>query len=70
LEILKKIIGVVPIVIGIFLGIKVMLWGSVVASFISYFLNSYYSARIRGGKRDRSKFIKEFKIKKKWITNH
>jgi teichuronic acid exporter len=45
LEILKKIIGVIPIVIGIFLGIKVMLWGSVVASFISYFLNSYYSAR-------------------------
>jgi teichuronic acid exporter len=46
LEILKKIIGVVPIIIGIFLGIKIMLWGSVATSFIAFFLNSYYSANL------------------------
>ena len=30
--------------IGIYCGIEYMLWGSVVSSFIAYFLNSYYSA--------------------------
>jgi teichuronic acid exporter len=45
LIVLEKIIGVLPIVIGIFWGIKVMLWGSVVTSIIAYFLKSYYSAR-------------------------
>lgn len=44
LEIIKKIIAVGPIVLGIFCGIKYMLWGSVVTSLIAYFLNSYYSA--------------------------
>ncbi|MDD3037985.1 lipopolysaccharide biosynthesis protein [Bacteroides sp.] len=44
LEIIKKIIAIVPITIGIFLGIEYMLWGSVFTSFIAYFLNSYYSA--------------------------
>lgn len=44
LEIIKKIIAVVPIVLGIFYGIEYMLWGSVFTSFIAYFLNSYYSA--------------------------
>ncbi|WP_321438080.1 lipopolysaccharide biosynthesis protein [uncultured Bacteroides sp.] len=44
LEVLKKIIGVVPIVLGIFYGIKCMLWGSVFTSFFAYFLNAYYSA--------------------------
>ena len=33
-----------PIVVGIFYGIEYMLCGSVVTSFIAYFLNSYYSA--------------------------
>jgi teichuronic acid exporter len=37
LEILKKIIGIIPIVIGIFYGIDVMLWGSVVVSIYSLF---------------------------------
>jgi O-antigen/teichoic acid export membrane protein len=46
LEILKKIIGVVPIVVGVFYGIRIMLWGSVLISFISYMLNSYYSANL------------------------
>jgi O-antigen/teichoic acid export membrane protein len=44
LEIIKKAIAVIPIVLGIFLGIKVMLWGGVFTSLFSYFLNSYYSA--------------------------
>ena len=33
-----------PILIGIFYGIEYMLWGSVLTSFIAYFLNSHYSA--------------------------
>ena len=44
LEIIKKIIAVGPIVAGMFWGIECMLWGSVLTSFISFFLNSYYSA--------------------------
>lgn len=46
LEIIKKIIAVGPIVVGIYCGIEYMLWGSVFTSFIAYFLNSYYSARL------------------------
>lgn len=46
LEIIKKIIAAGPIMIGIYCGIEYMLWGSVVISFISYFLNSYYSAEL------------------------
>ena len=48
LEIIKKIIATVPIVIGIFWGIELMLWGSVCTSFIAFFLNSYYSASLIG----------------------
>lgn len=48
LEIIKKIIAVIPIVLGIFFGIKFMLWGSVCTSFIAFFLNSYYSADLIG----------------------
>ena len=40
LEIIKKIIAVGPIVVGIAYGIECMLWGSVLTSFIAYFLNS------------------------------
>lgn len=46
LEIIKKIVAVVPIVIGVFYGIEYMLWGSVVISFVAYFLNSYFSAEL------------------------
>ncbi|WP_270833424.1 lipopolysaccharide biosynthesis protein [Bacteroides cellulosilyticus] len=46
LEIIKKIIAVGPIVVGIAYGIEYMLWGSVLTSFIAYFLNSYYSANL------------------------
>lgn len=44
LEIIKKIIAIGPIIIGVFLGIKYMLWGGVLTSTIAYLLNSYYSA--------------------------
>ena len=46
LEIIKKIIAIGPIVVGILYGIECMLWGSVVTSFVAYFLNSYYSAHL------------------------
>lgn len=46
LEIIKKTIGVIPIIIGIFYGIEYMLWGGVITSIIAYFLNSYYSANL------------------------
>jgi O-antigen/teichoic acid export membrane protein len=48
LEIIKKVIAVIPIVLGIFLGIKVMLWGDVCISLFAYFLNSHYSAFLIG----------------------
>jgi O-antigen/teichoic acid export membrane protein len=44
LEVIKKIVAIFPIALGIFYGIEFMLWGSVAASFIAYFLNSWYSA--------------------------
>lgn len=48
LEIIKKIIAIGPILMGILYGIEYMLLGSVVTSFIAYFLNSYYSANLIG----------------------
>ncbi len=45
LEIIKKTIAVIPILLGIFVSIYVMLLGSVVIGLISYFLNSYYSGQ-------------------------
>lgn len=46
LEIIKKLFAILPISLGIFYGIEYMLWGSVLTSFVAYFLNSYYSARL------------------------
>ena len=46
LEILKKIIATVPLLLGIFVNIYWMLWGSVATSVISYYLNAYYSGRV------------------------
>lgn len=45
LEIIKKIIAILPIGLGIFVGIKAMLLGSIVTGIISYFLNSYYTGK-------------------------
>ena len=45
LEILKKIIAVGPILLGIFISIYWMLWGSVITGFVAYYLNAYYSGK-------------------------
>lgn len=46
LEIVKKLLAVPVIVTGVFLGIRALLIGMIVLSFISYFMNSYYSGRL------------------------
>lgn len=46
LEILKKIIAFGPLMLGVFIGIKWMLWGSVLSGLIAYYLNSYYSGKL------------------------
>lgn len=43
LEIIKKIIGVGPLLLGVFVDIHLMLVGSLITSLISYYLNAYYS---------------------------
>ena len=48
LEIVKKIIAVGPLLLGIFIGIDWMLWGSLVTSIIAYFLNARYSGTLIG----------------------
>ena len=45
LEIIKKVLAIPVIMIGIYLGIKMMIVGMIVLSVISYFLNSYYSGK-------------------------
>ena len=48
LEIVKKIVAVGPILIGIFISIRWMLWSSVLVGIVSYFLNSYFSGKMIG----------------------
>ncbi len=48
LEIIKKFIGVVPVVIGIFYGIEYMLLTGIITGWISFRLNSYYSDELIG----------------------
>lgn len=43
LEIIKKAIAVVPLLLGVFVDIYLMLAGSLVTSLFSYYLNAYYS---------------------------
>lgn len=43
LEIIKKIIGVGPLLLGVFVNIYWMLAGALITSLISYYLNAYYS---------------------------
>jgi O-antigen/teichoic acid export membrane protein len=43
LEIIKKIIAIGPLLLGVFVGIYLMLAGSLVTSLIAYYLNAYYS---------------------------
>lgn len=44
LEIIKKFIGVAPILLGVFVGIYSMLIASVFTGILSYYLNAYYTA--------------------------
>lgn len=48
LEIIKKIIALVPLFIGAFIGIMPMLCTNVLTSIIAYFLNSHYSGKFLG----------------------
>lgn len=43
LEIFKKCIAVIPLMLGIFVDIYWMLWGSVIGGLFAYYLNAYYS---------------------------
>ena len=43
LEIIKKCIAVIPLLLGIFVGIYWMLGASVITGLIAYYLNAYYS---------------------------
>lgn len=45
LEVVKKIIASVPVLIGIYQGIIAMLVSSIVVGWISYFLNAHYSGK-------------------------
>lgn len=45
LEIVKKVIAIVPICLGIFVNIYWMLIGSIITGIIAFFLNSYYTGR-------------------------
>ena len=46
LEIIKKLMAVPAIIIGIYFGIKIMIAGIIFNSFISYYINSYWSGRL------------------------
>lgn len=48
LEIINKVIGIIPVFLGIIYNIYWMLIGSVLAEYIGYCLNSYYSGRLIG----------------------
>jgi len=48
LEIVKKAIAIPVIIIGIFLGIKMMIVGMIFNSMIAYYLNSYWSGHMLG----------------------
>jgi teichuronic acid exporter len=58
LEIIKKCLAIPVIVIGIFLGIKIMIIGMILNSFIAYYINSYWSGRlIKYGLKDQVRDI-------------
>jgi teichuronic acid exporter len=45
LEVIKRILAIPVILIGVFIGIKAMIAGMIVNTFIAYYLNSYWSGR-------------------------
>lgn len=48
LEIIKKIFGIGPLLLGIFINIYWMLIGTIITGILSFFLNSYYTGRSLG----------------------
>lgn len=48
LEIIKKMIALIPLFVGAFVGIMPMLYTNLVIGLISYFLNSHYSGKLLG----------------------
>lgn len=48
LEIIKKIIAILPICLGVFVNIYWMLVGTIIIGIISFFLNSYYTGKKLG----------------------
>lgn len=48
LEVIKKIIGLVPLFVGAFVGIMPMLYVNLVVGVISFFLNSYWTGKFLG----------------------
>lgn len=48
LEIIKKIVALVPLFVGAFIGVIPMLYVTIATSIIAYFLNSFYSGRLFG----------------------
>ncbi len=48
LEIIKKILSIIPIALGIFVGIYWMLIGSILLGVISFFLNSFFTGKKLG----------------------
>lgn len=48
LEIVKKIIGLAPLLVGAFVGIMPMLFVNLVTGIIAFFLNSYFSGKYLG----------------------
>lgn len=45
LEIIKKIIGTIPLFLGVYVNIYWMLWMVVIIGIVSFFLNSYYTGK-------------------------
>jgi O-antigen/teichoic acid export membrane protein len=45
LEIIKKLLGVPLIILGVIYGVKVMIIGMLISSILSYFVNSFWSAK-------------------------
>jgi teichuronic acid exporter len=48
LEIIKKILAVPVVIIGIFYGIKIMIFGMLLNTIIAYYINSYWSGKMLG----------------------
>jgi teichuronic acid exporter len=48
LEIIKKVLSIPLIIIGVFYGVKTMIFGMIINTLIAYYLNSYWSGRFIG----------------------